>query len=68
MMRAIQDRYYVLSPRSRRLYVVTKDLVCSCLGYWRWQHCYHQTEVKTALERGATVDLARVPWGRRGTP
>lgn len=68
MMRAIRDAYYVRSDRSRRLYTVTKDMACSCLGYWRWRHCRHQAEVKTALESGATVDLARVPWGIRGPP
>jgi len=64
-MHAIRGTYYVVSDRSRRVYTLTPALHCTCPGYGRWLHCRHQAEVSRALAAGTTVDLARVPWGRR---
>lgn len=65
MIRDIHGKYYVVSPKSKKLYVVDHDLKCTCLGFKRWQHCHHQHDVWHYIESGETVDVARASGGQR---
>ena len=55
----IKDKFYVVSSKKDKIYVLDKELNCTCKGFIRHGHCKHQKRVEEYIESGDWADFSR---------